>query len=228
MEFQRRDVIIRQWYETHYNSVTASADGSSIQRYLHLEMERPFGVSRTFSRTLEVGGNRGEHIPFVRHRFDEYWLTDLYPPEVPSNLSGDKRIRTCVCDAAEIPFGEGAFDRVIVTCLMHHVEDPLRVFYEVRRVTRLGGEITIMIPTDPSLAYRLGVWLSSRRAARRRGLQEEMYLVKALDHRNHYRSIATQATHAFRGDDVRCRYLPFRIPSIEFNAFTVWHITRTS
>lgn len=223
-----REQIIRQWYEHHYNSVMASADGSGIQAYLHRAMERDFDESARFSRVLEVGGNRGEHIPFVRHAYDEYVLSDLYPPQLDPELSRDKRIVACVCDASDIPYDDATFDRVVVTCLMHHVEDPLGVFEELRRVTLPGGVITVMIPTDPSLAYRAGVWLSSRRTARRAGVEEEMYLVKAMDHRNHYRSIAVQARYAFKADRVAVRYLPLRIPSVELNAFTVWQVRRSA
>ncbi len=219
-----REEIIRTWYANHYSSVTASANGSGFERFLHRSMERRFGRERHFARVLEVGGNRGEHVPYVRHGFDSYIVSDLHPPQLPASLLADSRISVAQCDASDLPWPGSSFDRVIVTCLMHHVESPLRVFQEVRRVARPGAVITVMIPTDPSFAYRAGVWLSSRRTARRQGLVEEMYLVKALDHRNHYRSIATQAAYVLSRDEIAVQYLPFRIRSVELNAFTIWQV----
>lgn len=221
---QSRERILRDWYSEHYNKVSASADGSRFQTYPHRAMERPFDETRAFRRVLEVGGNRGEHIPFVRHQFDEYVLTDLYPPELAPALAGDPRITLRECDAARLPFSDAEFDRVISTCLLHHVDDPLAVLQELRRVTVPTGIITLMLPTDPSLAYRAGVWMSSRRRARKQGVELEMRLVKALDHRNHFRSIAAQAEHVFRADHIRVSFFPFGIRSVEFNAFTVWQI----
>lgn len=220
-----REEVLRLWYTSHYNCLSASANGSPMERYLHRSMERPHGPARTFGRVLEVGANNGEHMRYVRHHFREYWLTDLSLPRIPPNLRADPRIHVAACDAADLPFQDHAFDRVIATCLLHHVNDPLRVFQELRRVTRPGGIVTLMIPTDPSFAYRAGVWLTSRRAAKKAGLENEMYLVKALDHRNHYRSIAAQGMRALAKDQVSVEYFPFRFPSVELNAFTVWRVT---
>jgi SAM-dependent methyltransferase len=220
-----REEVLRHWYTSHYNCLSASANGSPMERYLHRAMERPHGPGDNFDRVLEVGANNGEHMHYVRHQFRQYWLTDISLPQIPSHMSTDRRICVAACDAAYLPFRNREFDRVIATCLLHHVDNPLRVFQELCRVTRPGGIVTLMIPTDPSFAYRAGVWLTSRRAARRAGLEAEMDLVKALDHRNHYRSIATQGMRVLADEDVSIEYLPFRVPSVELNAFTVWQVT---
>jgi phosphatidylethanolamine/phosphatidyl-N-methylethanolamine N-methyltransferase len=217
---------LRDWYATHYSTVAASANGSRIQRYLHRRMEAPFTRDRTITSVLEVGGNKGEHVPFVCHPFERYVVSDLNEPVLLPQLVGDARIRTCQCDAAALPFKDASFDRVVSTCVLHHVEDPLEVVAEMRRVVRAGGWITLMIPTDPSLAYRSGVAVTSARAARRTHVLEEMRLVKAVDHRNHYRSIAAQVRYICRGDELRIEYFPTRIPTVEMNMFTVWQIRR--
>ena len=220
-----RQEVLRNWYTNHYSCLSASANGSPAEQYLHRAMERSHGSESFFNRVLEVGANNGEHMRYVRHQFREYWLTDISVPQIPAHLRADRRISVAACDAARLPFRDHEFDRVIATCLLHHVDNPLQVFQELRRVTRPGGIVTIMIPTDPSFSYRAGVWLTSRRAAKRAGLETEMELVKALDHRNHYRSIATQGMCALAEEDVSIEYLPFRFPSIELNAFTVWQVT---
>ena len=192
------DEIIREWYDEHYSLISASADGSFFSRYMHRRMEHRYGAGDSFDRVLEVGGNRGEHIPFVRHAFGEYVLTDLHPPTLDPALSIDPRVSTLVCDVASMPFDTGYFDRVIATCLLHHVDSPLRAAQEMRRVTRTGGVITILVPTDPGLAYRVGKAATSGRAARRAGLSERHRLLGALDHSNHFVSIKEQVRHAFR------------------------------
>lgn len=218
---------MHDWYENHYNSVTASANGSVFQSYMHKAMETPFPPTSHFERVLEVGGNRGEHLQFVRHTHDAYVISDLRPPGLDFTPRGAGRVMATCCDASSLPHPAETFDRVLATCLFHHVVDPLRVATEMRRVTRRGGRITILIPTDPSLAYRAGVFATSRRNAARFGLKEQMYLVKALDHRNHYRSIACQLAHVFRRDGVSIAYRPLRVPSVELNAFAVWQVART-
>ncbi|WAX56015.1 class I SAM-dependent methyltransferase [Jatrophihabitans cynanchi] len=216
------------WYGEHYSSVTATADGSVFHTYMHRAMERRYGPQASFPRVLEVGGNRGEHIPFVRHQFTDYLVTDLRLPVLPDQLSADSRIRAEACDVLSIPQRDGTFDRVIATCLLHHVDSPLMAAREMRRVVRPGGQITILLPTDPGLAYRVGKAVTSGRAARRAGLGDRYKLIGAIDHRNHFQSIKEQLRYAFRPDTVGVDWYPFRLPSMSLNAFAVFTIVTSS
>ena len=192
---------------------------------MHEAMERDYH-KQSFPKVLEVGANRGEHVPFVRHPFDEYVLTDLHPPTVSAELLADSRLQAESADVTALPYPDAAFDRVIATCLLHHVSDPLAAALQMRRVTRPGGVVTILVPTDPGLAYRVGRALTSGNRARRAGLASQLKLVSALDHTNHFRSIRTQIQHAFRHDVVKIDWQPFRVPSVELNAFVVVHVRR--
>lgn len=223
---QNREQILRDWYQDHYSQVAASANGSFMQRYVHSQMERAFPAGRACRTILELGGNTGEHVPFVQQGYDRYVVSDLYPPQLPAELTASGKVIACQCDAAAIPFADESFDRVIATCLLHHVDSPLQVAAEMRRVLRPDGFATLMIPTDPGFGYRAGVAVTSARNARQAGVAQEMRLVKALDHRNHYRSIARQVEHVFGADDIQVKYLPGRLPSVELNMFTVWQIRR--
>lgn len=215
------EAILRDWYEKDYSAVTATADGSLFHTYMHRAMERRYRASDFYSHVLEVGGNRGEHIPFVRHRFTDYLLTDLRLPELPAELSEDSRIRTAACDVSAIPHEDGSFDRVIATCLLHHVDSPLIAAREMRRVTKPGGLLTILLPTDPGLAYRFGKAVTSGRAAKRAGLGDRHKLIAAIDHRNYFDSIRQQVRYAFRNDTLSFDWYPFRLPSVNANAFAV-------
>ena len=46
---------------------------------------------------------------------------------------------TCVCDAHDIPFGDGEFDGVVAAAVLEHVMDPPRVVAEIERVLSPGG-----------------------------------------------------------------------------------------
>lgn len=217
-----REEILREWYSgTKYNAVAASADGSFFARYMHAKLEAAVDPSEHFARVLEIGANRGEHLGFVRHGYDTYEMTDLSVPVVDDALLADGRVHLAACDVQALPYDDGSFDRAVSTCVLHHVESPLQAALELRRVVRPGGLVTILMPTDPGFAYRAGKALTSGRAAARKGLTEEHDLVSALDHRNHVRSILTQVRHVFRGDETRTRWFPWRVPSVELNAFLV-------
>lgn len=217
--------ILADWYRHHYNAIAATADGSFFHRFMHEAMERRY-AGHVFPSVLEVGGNRGEHVPFVRHGFDDYLLTDLTPPVLEPDLLGDPRLRVEGADVTALPYPDAAFDRVISTCVLHHVSSPLVAATQLRRVTRPGGVVTILVPTDPGLAYRVGKALTSGRAAHKAGLAQALTLVSALDHTNHFRSIRAQLEHAFRRDHLVVDWQPFRVPSVELNAFVVVHVRR--
>ncbi|MGY1708169.1 class I SAM-dependent methyltransferase [Geodermatophilus sp. SYSU D00758] len=221
---QSAQEVLDDWYRDHYSHVAATADGSFFERFMHRAMERRFNGADRFPEVLEVGGNRGEHVPYVRHSYDRYLLTDLRRPVVLEALESDARIEPQACDVTRMSFESGRFDRVISTCLLHHVGSPLDALSEMRRVARpAGGVVTILVPTDPGLAYRAGRALTSVRAARKRGIATMQELVHAIDHRNHFRSVYTQVRHVFRGDDVTVDWYPWRAPSVELNAFVVIH-----
>src|SRR5512135_3369323 len=92
------DDILTTWYENYYSTTAATADGSFFERYLHTSMEAPFGKKVRFPKVLEVGGNCGEHIKYVTHQYDEYWLTDLRLPRPSEAAFEDPRLRLDACD----------------------------------------------------------------------------------------------------------------------------------
>jgi phosphatidylethanolamine/phosphatidyl-N-methylethanolamine N-methyltransferase len=220
---QSPEAILDEWYEHHYSQVAATADGSFFERFMHRSMERRQDAGEHYSQVLEVGGNRGEHLPYVRHSYDRYLLTDLRPPTVSDAVLADPKIELGECDVTRMPYPDASFDRVVSTCVLHHVESPFIAAAELRRVLKPGGLVTILVPTDPGLAYRVGKGLTSGRAAKRRGIQELHDVVGALDHRNHFRSVRTQLKYVFRQDEISIDWYPWRMPSVELNAFIVFH-----
>jgi hypothetical protein len=65
------------FYRDHYKSVIFGRGfGPRAVRKTHEAMEKPF-VNRTFNSVLEIGGGVGEHLEFISHSFERYFLTDL-------------------------------------------------------------------------------------------------------------------------------------------------------
>jgi len=189
---------------------------------MHGGLERRHPESEHFGRVLEVGANHGEHLAYVRHRYDKYLMTDLEVPEVDPEVLAGGRVEVGAADVTALPYADGSFDRVISTCVLHHVDCPLQAAMELRRVTRADGCVSVLMPTDPGLAYRLGKAVTSDRRARRQGIGHMHDLVSAMDHRNHFRSIRTQVEDVFRDDASTMRWYPWRFAGMELNAFVVF------
>ncbi len=51
-----------------------------------------------------------------------------------------------VCDAHDLPFGDGTFDAVVCQAVLEHVLDPVRVVEEIHRVLARGGLVYSEVP----------------------------------------------------------------------------------
>ena len=61
------------YHESNYISPLLSY----VMHASHRLAEKNFHEGDHFSKVLEVGVGSGEHLPFIRHGFDQYTLTDL-------------------------------------------------------------------------------------------------------------------------------------------------------
>lgn len=213
-----------QWYESDYSQINASANPKSLAyKYMHKSMEKDF-KSNLGLEILEIGANIGEHLNFVSQDFSSYTLTDIR--QTAFQDPGNPKVKFQVADAEALPFKDQTFDRIISTCVFHHLNSPVKGLEEIRRVVRIGGVITILLPNDPGIMYRLLRGLTTLRAARKVGLLKEVQLVHALEHRNHYLPIKTLIEWVFASDDVKLSFKPMRVASYNLNALTVFHIER--
>src|ERR1044072_7637701 len=108
------------FYERIYPQLTASGSQGRYHAFTHQLLEKPYGPDAVFPVVLEVGAGAGGHLPFVRHRFAEYVMTHIRDGAPPAN---DPRVRFEQACAEDLPVADDSCDRVIVTCLLHHLSD---------------------------------------------------------------------------------------------------------
>lgn len=206
-----------------YQRLTLTGDPSTASHgLLHRLLEA--GESRAHhERVLEVGANRGEHLEYVRHPWSEYVMLDL-EDRIAGDLPAGARFVTG--DAHELPFPDAHFDRSVMTCVLHHLADPEQALTELRRVTRPGGRMSVLLPTDPGVAYRAVRALTSGRRASRAGVGRQQRLSHAREHRNHFASLITLTRAVFQDDDVTERYFPLPIATWNLNLLAVIRIQR--
>ena len=51
-----------------------------------------------------------------------------------------------VSDGSHYPFEDGTFDKIMLRCLLEHVDDPKEILKEAARVLKLNGKIVIEVP----------------------------------------------------------------------------------
>ena len=101
-------------YEDEYEKLFITGRNGLASKIMHRLLERK--LDRThFSRVLEIGANKGEHLPHVRHPFDEYIMSDIEDRIDQNQLN--ERVSFSIQDVCNLQFPNNYFDRVIVTCV---------------------------------------------------------------------------------------------------------------
>jgi phosphatidylethanolamine/phosphatidyl-N-methylethanolamine N-methyltransferase len=214
------------FYEEVYPHLVSRGNQGRYHALTHRLLERGFSKEFHVSKVLEVGAGSGEHLEFVNHSFDQYFLTDLRIVEKLASQS--EKVIAANADVSHLPFIDDEFDRVISTCLLHHVEDPLRALQEIARVTKPGGFVSIMIANDPGIFYRMARRFTSRRQIIKLGFLEAD-LLHSLEHRNHFWSIDKMIEAVFREHEVSSKMWPFKfLNSWNLNLLTVYQIKISS
>ncbi len=220
--------IVKDFYDNYYSKIFNAVGGggfSSIAyRLTHKKLETKHNVDQYFEKVLEIGAGQGEHLKFIRHKFLKYIMSDLMPIKIQSTNSN---VECMSFDASSIPFEDKFFDRCLMMCVLHHVQDTEKVLKEIKRVTKTrmegGGVISIFLPHDPLLAIRLNRRFFVTPRVKKLGFPD-YELFNALEHRNHYHSILIQIMYIFSDAKIKVRQYPFhlRVPSI--NLFSIIEI----
>lgn len=108
----------------------------------------------------------------------------------------------------QLTYESGTFDRTIVTCVLHHLKNPMQALEEIRRVTMDGGLISIYLPSDPGLLYRIAQMLVSNNSFKNHFSKKELKLLRALEHRNHVSSLLEMIYEIFESDELTFRTFP--------------------
>lgn len=202
----------------------ASPLQSAVMRASHRHTEKNFGERDNFAKVLEIGAGTGEHLGFVRHTFDQYVLSDMDAKtlEVAKEKLADKFGSKLVFETQngeELSHADNSFDRLIAAHVLEHIHRPHLALKEWRRVVKNGGVLSVLIPTDPGLAWRLGRHLGPRKNAVAQGIAYDY--VMAREHVNSCNNLIALLRHYF--PDRTEAWWPFSVPSIDLNLFFVCH-----
>lgn len=224
--------IVDSYYEEFYNLVHRRDNAKKASQLLQSDLEKTHS-KKLFRNVIELGAGELFHLSSVKHQYECYIAVDI---RQPGSLDGWVEIQQAKlpdapgkyflkADANSIDFPDATFDRLVTTCLLMHLNDPLSALAEWRRLVRPGGVLDILVPCDPGFAVRAYRMFVSRRRAERLGFQY-FDLVNALDHLHPVSSLITLAKFAFKDDDFSVDWYPFKIPSWNLNSHSVLRIIR--
>ena len=206
---------IQSRYKKYYSKVQYESKNGLASNLYHRALEKNL-IRNHFENVLEVGAGAGQHLTFVQHEFKNYFLTDLNYPEISpqtknqiSKLSKEgKNIKIEPQNVEKMTYNDSSFDRVITTCVLHHVENPIAALIELRRVTSNNGVINIYAPSDPGLLYRFFQMIISTSSLRNYFSLNEIRFLRASEHRNHISSISGLIDGIFGDDAIHVKHFP--------------------
>jgi ubiquinone/menaquinone biosynthesis C-methylase UbiE len=204
----------------NYPGVDADGGIGIVSRLEHKLLESKVGPH---ARILEVGGGKGDHVKFVSSDFTTYTVVDIFKSDKPFP---DSRVKFVIGSAEELPFQNESFDRVIITCVLAHLKNPIAAIEESIRVLSPTGTLSILISNDPGFLYTLA-WNLFARKSRTNWTNENPKYGHAVSHLVSGKSLKIIICNLKNIMRVRMFGFPFRIPLYNFNLSTIFHITKT-
>jgi len=194
-------------------------------RYSHRELEK-FNGKKKYSKVLEVGAGSAPHIDYLKHEHDEYFIAET------SNAALEfykrmKNVKAYSYDGVNLPFEDNFFDRIIISHCLEHISEPEKFLFEAMNKLRNGGVLSISLPTDPGLLWRLGKIFTKYYTAKRTykiSSNEYDYLL-ATEHINSIFNLISLIRYNFK-NQIKENFLPFKIKLIDLNLFYNVHITK--
>jgi phosphatidylethanolamine/phosphatidyl-N-methylethanolamine N-methyltransferase len=220
---------VDSYYAKHYAKVHSSGQMLKAASAMHTHLERRRS-SAVYGVTLELGAGSFQHYPHVSHGRDHYIATDIRVPEDSPLFqalragTGPSDLEFRQMDATQIEFPPHSVDRIVASCLIMHLPDPLKALQEWQRVCRPDGVIDFLVPCDPGIALRIFRRLVSEPTAKRLGVSaEEFRLVNAIDHISAFPRVLALAQAALEPTRrMHVDYFPLRfLRSWNLNAFAI-------
>jgi SAM-dependent methyltransferase len=89
---------------------------------------------------LDIGTGAGDLPLLIRARSSTLDVVGIEPSRALASVARERGADVVEGRAESLPFGDGSFDLVVSSLSVHHWDDPVSAFAEIRRVLRPGGE----------------------------------------------------------------------------------------
>lgn len=194
-----------------------------MMRAGHLALESQLPKNRSFDRVLELGAGSQAHLPYVKHPYQSYLLTDhdlRNLNRLKKEMSPEVSLEQL--DARSEVSSLGSFDRIIACHLLEHLEKPEQVLENWYKALKPGGLLSILVPCDPGLAWRIGRALGPMRSSK---LDPKSYrYIMAREHINSVQNL--DALIDYRFEKLKRGWSPLGLPSYDLNLFLCFQIEK--
>ena len=130
-------------------------------------------------------------------------------------------------DGKILPYEKNYFDRIIISHCLEHIIDPESFLLEMMKKLKKGGILSISLPTDPGLLFRLGrLYLKIFSIKKKYKISSRQFdYMNATEHVNSIFGLSSIIKYNYE-DCLKESYLPFKIKLFDLNLFYNVHITK--
>ena len=207
-----------------YNSHLYTGLLGILMDYCHNKLEKFKFRNKTFNKVLEIGAGSAPHYNYIKHEYNEYHIaeTSEYAKDFHRN---NEKVKFLSYNGKILPYKNETFDRIIISHCLEHILSPESFIKEMMRTLKPGGVLSISLPTDPGLIWRLCrkliKYLSLKKTYQISG--EEFDYMNATEHVNSIFNLISIIRFNYK-KSIEEQYLPFRLKLIDINLFYNVHI----
>jgi phosphatidylethanolamine/phosphatidyl-N-methylethanolamine N-methyltransferase len=216
----------KNYYEQYSSGFMRKGWTGKIFKHANKMIEREFHSDSFFDKVLELGATDFNHLNFVRHNFSKYVVSDLNT-QVLENLPPPSRpgISIKKLDASNLSqYPNEYFDRIIVTCLILHLNNVEGALTEWRRILKPGGYISIYVHCEPGMLLRLSRFLVNQRKSKAKGFDHIAFVYS--EHISYFLAVKYAIKHIFSNDKISSSSFPFKYFSWNFNLWKIFTIQK--
>jgi len=224
--------LLKNTYSENYNKIQYKGLSGLAHKIYHKKLEGNYKFETKFNKVLEIGSGSGEHYHYVKHKYNRYVMTEYDKKQIKilrQRFRGKKKVKIEFADIEKLNYTDGYFDRIIITCVLHHLNDIPKALSEIRRVARSEGVISIYVPADPGILYRFTRMIAMIKKNKIRLISGDVLkrkVLNAIEHPNHVQAIRDLIEYFFRKDNIKVSIFPFRIDLWNLNLFYVYQIKK--
>tara|TARA_B110000196_G_scaffold233969_1_gene202399 strand:+ start:95 stop:766 length:672 start_codon:yes stop_codon:yes gene_type:complete len=212
---------------SRYNNYAYSGLMGFFMNHCHKQLEK-FNFPKNISKVLEIGAGSAPHYRFINHHYDEYHIVETSETVIKKYIDNPKVVATNY-DGKILPYEEEYFDRIIISHCLEHIVDPESFLFEMMKKLKKGGILSISLPTDPGLLFRIGrLYLKIFSIKNKYKISSKQFdYMNATEHVNSIFGLSSIIKYNY-GDSLKDSYLPFKIRLFDLNLFYNVHITKNN
>ena len=207
-----------------YNTHLYSGLLGILMNYCHRTLENFKGKKNSYDKILEIGAGSAPHYRYINHTYNEYHVAETsdYAEDFHKDNSKVKLVKY---DGKKLPYQDETFDRIIISHCLEHILSPEEFIEEMMSKLNKGGVLSISLPTDPGIAWRLGRlfirFFTIKKTYQISG--EEFNYMNATEHVNSIFNLISIIRFNYK-NSYEEHFYPLKIKMSDFNLFYNVHI----